>query len=178
MVKFNLDSLKKMGSDLMNQAKNVDVTGMMDKIKNKVETVSSKFTGEKSAIEKVNSGLTQLSELQPNEAEAIKKIQADFASIQARIEAVLAAQAAEIARKQEEARQAQAAEKARKAEEARVAQEAEKARKAEEVGKTEAVKQTQSTPAQSTQGQATVTPTEPPTQPPIPDTNSTEDKQS
>jgi hypothetical protein len=97
MVKIpSLDELRKMGSDIMNSAKNVDVSGVVDKIKNRVETVSEKFSGTqgssvKHSLDRVNAGLNELMTFAPNEINAIKKIQADVAELQQRIEAALSA---------------------------------------------------------------------------------------
>lgn len=91
MVKIpGLDELRKMGSDLMNSAKNVDMSGVVDKIKNRVETVSEKFAGTpgvKNSCDRINAGLNELMQLQPQETQAIKKIQAEVAELQTRMEA-------------------------------------------------------------------------------------------
>ena len=117
MGKFSFDNLKKMGSDLVNSAKNLNVGGMVDSIKSQVEN----FSGGKSMCDKIQKNLNELMTLYPNLAEELKKVQADFSITQGKIEAIEAEKAAALKAERERIEAEKAAARAKAAEEAQAA---------------------------------------------------------
>ena len=90
MVKIpGLDDLKKMGSDLIDSAKTVNIGGMVDKLKTGVESISKKsgadiLSGDDplgQLLQGANMALTELAAANAAQANLIKKLQNQVADI-------------------------------------------------------------------------------------------------
>ncbi len=94
MVKIpNLDELKKMGSSLLDQAKSVNIGGMVDKVKASVESVGKKtppeFNNEslKNAFTGLYATLKELAETQNAQLAVVKKIETQLEQLALMVEA-------------------------------------------------------------------------------------------
>lgn len=91
MVKIpSIDELKKMSSDLLDSAKSVNISSMVDKIKTTMDSVSKKGVdvpiGDetiKTLFENINTTLEELTNAQLVQAQAIKKIQGQMKALAA-----------------------------------------------------------------------------------------------
>jgi len=84
MVKLpGLDDLKKMGSDLLDSAKTVDLGGMVDKFKTKtgIESVKASDGALGTLLQEMSITLTELSAANAAQATAIKKMQNQLAEM-------------------------------------------------------------------------------------------------
>jgi hypothetical protein len=93
MVKLpSLDELKKMGSDLMEQAKNVKFGEMVDKVKSGIESVSTPKTSEPTSkadedsdVSQLFSGiyasLAEITHIQVQQKKELKKIETQLAQL-------------------------------------------------------------------------------------------------
>lgn len=90
MVKIpNLEDLKKMGTGLIDSAKNVKFGEMMDKVKTGIENVSGKGGGNipqgddaiKTVFEGLNTSIKELIDMQSTQLTAAKKIQSQLSDL-------------------------------------------------------------------------------------------------
>lgn len=90
MVKIpNLDDLKKMGSNLLDTAKSVKLTEVVDKLKSGIETVGGKKSAAMPAADEaiqtlftsIYTSLNEMAAAQAAEAEVIKKIQVQLSEL-------------------------------------------------------------------------------------------------
>lgn len=89
MVKIpGLDDLKKMGSGILDSAKSIKLTEMVDKVRTGVESVSGKGgaipQGDeaiKTAFQGVYAGINEVLEMQSAQSQAIKKLQGQIADL-------------------------------------------------------------------------------------------------
>jgi hypothetical protein len=95
MVKIpSFDDLKKMGSGLIDSAKSVKMSEMVDKVKSGIDSVSGRKVNLavsdeslKELFDGLNSSLEELLQLQMSQTNAVKKIQGQLVALAATIDA-------------------------------------------------------------------------------------------
>lgn len=95
MVKINFDQLKKMGSDLIDSAKSVNIGGVVDKIKSGVESVTTKKEAApptddaiKNLFQNLRGSLQELSDNQNAQIKIARKIDSQLSELSRAVEAL------------------------------------------------------------------------------------------